>query len=306
LPSREEPFSLPSYAKINLSLRVLGRRADGYHELQTVFQTITLGDRLTFRPLDSPRLELECDAPDVPADDSNLVARAARALRERFRVGRGARVRLEKSIPAGGGLGGGSSNAAVALLGLARLWEIETGREALAEMGASLGADVPFFFTGGAALGTGRGTEIAALRAAPRASLLVVTPRVKISTAEAYESLNAPALTKECAPVNLLVSRAEAEFSGSLPSALTNDFEPAIFDRHPEVERARDALLAAGARAALLSGSGSSVFGVFDGEAEVEQARGRLKAEEGWRAFPCATLSREEYRRALGGCAKFL
>ncbi len=304
--SREESFSLPSYAKINLSLRVLGRRADGYHELQTIFQTITLRDRLTFRPLDSSRLELECEAPDVPADESNLVVRAARALRERFGVGRGARVRLEKLIPAGGGLGGGSSNAAVALMGLALLWKIETNRDELSELGATLGADVPFFFAGGTALGTGRGTEITPLRDAPRASLLIVAPRVKISTADAYKALNAPALTKGFAPVNLLVSREEANFSASFPAALTNDFEPAIFEQHGEVERARDALLVAGARASLLSGSGSSVFGIFDDDSEVERARARLKAEEGWRVFPCSTLSREEYRHALGECAKFL
>ncbi|MDQ3907136.1 MAG: hypothetical protein M3268_02210, partial [Acidobacteriota bacterium] len=191
-------------------------------------------------------------------------------------------------------------------LGLARLWEIETGRDELSELGASLGADVPFFFTGGTALGTGRGTVITPLRDAPRASLLVVTPRLKISTADAYKSLNAPALTKECAPVNLLVSREEADFSDSFPTALSNDFESAIFEQHGEVRRAKDALLAAGARGAMLSGSGSSVFGIFGSDEEVVSARARLKSEEGWRVFPCSTLTREEYRRPLGECAKFL
>jgi 4-diphosphocytidyl-2-C-methyl-D-erythritol kinase len=306
LLSREESFTLPSFAKINLSLHVLGRRADGYHELRTIFQTITLADRLTFSTLDSSKLELECDAVDVPADDSNLVLRAANILRERFPVERGARIRLEKSIPAGGGLGGGSSNAAVALIGLAQLWRIETTREELAELGARLGADVPFFFTGGCALGTGRGTEVASLPNAARGSILVVTPRVKISTADAYEALNAPALTKEFAPVNLLISRTEANFAGALPTARVNDFEPVIFQQHPEIERARDALLRAGARDASLSGSGSSVFGVFESESGVERARVRLRVEEGWQVFPCATLSREDYRGAFGACAKFL
>jgi 4-diphosphocytidyl-2-C-methyl-D-erythritol kinase len=290
LLSREESFSLPSYAKINLSLRVLGRRADGYHELHTIFQTITLCDRLTFSALDSSQLELECDAADVPADDSNLVLRAAKILRERFPVERGARIRLEKSIPAGGGLGGGSSNAAIALMGLARLWRIETTRNELTELGARLGADVPFFFTGGRALGTGRGTEITPMNDATRESLLVVTPRVKISTADAYKALSAPALTKEFAPVNLLISRTEADFAGALPTARVNDFEPVIFQQHPEIERARDALLRTGARDASLSGSGSSVFGVFESDAEVERSRSRLRVEEGWQVFPGATL----------------
>ncbi|MDT7605188.1 MAG: 4-diphosphocytidyl-2-C-methyl-D-erythritol kinase [Acidobacteriota bacterium] len=304
--SREQSFTLPSFAKINLSLRVLGRLPDGYHEIRTVFQTITLRDQLTFHALDEPRVELECDAAGVPADESNLVLRAAKLLRERFRLRRGARVKLEKTIPAGGGLGGGSSNAAVTLVGLARLWEIETTRDELCALGAKLGTDVPFFFTGGTALGTGRGTDVAPLADAAHAELLVVTPRVKISTAEAYKSLNAPALTKEFAPVNLLVSHAKSDFSDSLPSALANDFEPAIFRHHPEIERARDALLDTGAGGALLSGSGSSVFGVFASAEQVGRARTSLHGEAGWQTFACATLARDDYREAFGTCAKFL
>jgi 4-diphosphocytidyl-2-C-methyl-D-erythritol kinase len=305
LLSRDTVIALPSFAKINLRLRVLGRRADGYHEIRTVFQTITLNDRLSCRALDDSRLELECDAPGVPTDDSNLVLRAARLLRERFNVARGASIKLEKSIPAGGGLGGGSSNAAVALAALARLWEIETTRAELSDLGSSLGADVPFFFTGGTALGTGRGAEIAPLDDAPAASLLVVSPRVKVSTSEAYKSLNAPALTKEIAPANLLVSRAEEDFSDSLPAALANDFEPVVYRLHPEVGRARDALVAAGAKGALLSGSGSSVFGVFESSDEVARARSRIRVEAGWQLFACATLSRGDYRAAFGACARY-
>jgi 4-diphosphocytidyl-2-C-methyl-D-erythritol kinase len=306
LLSRDTVLSLPSFAKINLSLRVLGRRADGYHEIRTVFQTITLSDRLTLRARDDSRLELDCDAADVPADDSNLILRAANLLRARFHLARGASIKLAKSIPVGGGLGGGSSNAAVALAALARLWEIETTRDELSALGSLLGADVPFFFTGGTALGAGRGTEIAPLADAPAASLLVVAPRVKISTAEAYKSLNAPALTKEIAPANLLVSRPEADFSDPLPAALANDFAPVVYRLHPEVARARDALVEAGARGALLSGSGSSVFGVFESSDEVGRARARLRVEAGWQVYACSTLARGDYRAAFGECAQFL
>jgi 4-diphosphocytidyl-2-C-methyl-D-erythritol kinase len=306
---REKEFTLPSFAKINLSLRVLGRRADGYHELHTIFQTISLRDQLTFRALEDSRLELVCDSCDsdgIPTDDSNLIIRAAKLLRERFNVERGARITLDKLIPAGGGLGGGSSNAAVALIGLARLWEIGTSRDELVALAVTLGADVPFFFTGGTARGTGRGDQIAPLLDAPQSSILIIAPRVNISTAEAYATLRAPALTKNFAPVNLLVSRKEANFSDSLPAALANDFEPAIFRQHPEIARARDALFAAGATAALLSGSGASVFGVFEDRDGVGRARERLRVEDGWRVFACETVSREEYRREFGECARFL
>lgn len=294
------PLALPSFAKINLALRVLGRRPDGYHELHTVFQTITLHDTLTFGPLAGDRLELTCDAPEVPTDETNLVTRAARLLRERFGARGGARVHLAKRIPVGGGLGGGSSNAAIALLALARLWRIEIGSQELTKLGARLGADVPFFFTGGTALGTGRGDQINPLEDARERHLVVVTPRLRISTAEAYRSLGASALTSGELPVNLPVSRAGAESSGSHCEGLVNDFEPSIFSRHAEVARVRDALVGAGAECALLSGSGSSIFGVFGGEAGAERARAMLCAEAGWQVFACKTLARDEYRRACG------
>jgi len=302
----DRTFTLPAFAKINLTLLVHGRRADGYHEIGTTLQTITLRDRLTFEPLDEERFELVCAAPDVPADRTNLVHRAATALRERFGTRRGARVTLEKKIPAGGGLGGGSSNAAVALVGLSHLWGLKITKREMVGMGARLGADVPFFFTGGTALGTGTGTDIAPLADAPRQHLIVVAPAVKVSTAEAYKALNAPALTKAEGAVMLPISHAEADFSDSHRAVMRNDFEAVVFRLHPAIGRVKDALLGAGARRAMLSGSGSSVFGVFDSEGEAELALGALDAEAGWQIFPCATLARGEYRAALGACAGVL
>jgi len=299
-------LTLPSFAKINLTLRVRGRRADGYHEIETVLQTVTLRDRLTFRALDSQDIELACDAPDIPADETNLVHRAAVALRERFRVRRGARVLIEKRIPAGGGLGGGSSNAAVALVALARLWEIETDAGELSALGASLGSDVPFFLSGGTALGAGRGERISPLPDAPPAHLLVVSPPVKVPTAEAYKLLSAPALTKIGAAVNFYVSREGADFTRPLREALTNDFEPAVFRHFPEIERARGALIRAGAQAAMLSGSGSSVFGIFDSRERAESAQEILRGEPAGRVFACETLTRDRYREAFGACARYL
>ena len=302
----EEKIKLPAFAKINLGLRVHGRRADGYHEISTVFQTVTLHDKLTFESGPGDGLELFCSDPEVPAGEENLVLRAARALRERYGLGAGARVTLEKRIPAGGGLGGGSSDAAVALVALASLWGIETSKGELAEIGARLGADVPFFLTGGTALGTGTGAEIMPLEDAPKMDLVVVTPGVRVSTAEAYRGLNAPALTKVEGAVNLSVSRAEAGFSDSLRGVGSNDFEAVVARLEPEVARARDALLGAGARRAMLSGSGSSVFGVFDSKGEAARAREVLRAEGGWQVSACATLTRAEYLRELGPCAAVL
>jgi 4-diphosphocytidyl-2-C-methyl-D-erythritol kinase len=309
----EERLTLPAFAKINLGLRVRGRRPDGYHEIETVFQTVTLQDRLTFETSrEDDRLELVCTDTEIPTDESNLVLRAALALRSRYGAAqrhgttRGARVTLEKRIPAGGGLGGGSSNAAVTLIALAHLWGIETSKDELSEIGARLGADVPFFLTGGTALGTGTGAEITPLEDAPEMHLVVVTPGVRVSTAEAYKALGAPALTKDEGVVNLSVSRAGAEFSGSLREVAANDFEAVVARLEPETGRAREALLGAGARRAMLSGSGSSVFGVFDSKGEAGRAREMLRADGGWRVFACATLKRAEYLRALGRPAAVL
>jgi 4-diphosphocytidyl-2-C-methyl-D-erythritol kinase len=173
-------------------------------------------------------------------------------------------------------------------------------------LGARLGADVPFFLTGGTALGTGTGTEITPLADAPERHLLIVTPAVKVSTAEAYKALSAPALTKAGRPATLSVSRAESQIWDSHREGLGNDFEPAVFGLHPEIGRARDALAAAGARPALLSGSGASVFGVFESAGEAERAREVLRAEPGWQLFRCATLSRDGYQSAFGRCAAAL
>lgn len=302
--SSSNVFTLPAFAKINWVLRVLGRREDGYHELRTIFQTITLHDRLTFAARRDARLHLSCDVPGIPVDEKNLVHRAARALRVRHGINRGASIHLEKRIPAEGGLGGGSSDAAVALLGLAHLWEIETDRRELSEIGASLGADVPFFLTGGTALGVGLGTEVSPLTEVSAEHLLIVTPEAKVSTAEAYKALSQPALTKADGDIILSISCADAQFPGSLHDALHNDFERVVFRLKPEIEHAKNALIRAGARGALLAGSGSSVFGIFDNKEAQERARLALKDEAaGWRVFSCATLTREQYAKALGPCA---
>lgn len=302
----DDTLTLPSFAKINWALHVLGRRPDNYHELRTIFQTVTLHDRLHLTPSEDGRIEIRCDAPSIPIDESNLIYAAASALRERYGKRQGVRVSLEKRIPAGGGLGGGSSNAAVTLLGLAHLWRIETTKSELAELGASLGADVPFFFTGGTAEGTGLGTQISPLADVDEKHLLIVTPGVKVLTAEAYKALSAPALTKANGDIMLSISRADAQFPGLLPYNLHNDFERVVLRLEPEIERAKKALALAGALATLLSGSGASVFGIFDNREAQARAAVLLESERGWRVFSCQSLGRAGYIKALGRCGELL
>lgn len=298
-------LKFPAFAKINWTLRVLGKRADGFHEICTVFQTVSLADRLTFES--AGELVLSCNLPDVPTDERNLVLRAANALRQRFSIAKGARIHLEKRIPSPGGLGGGSSNAAVALVALAHLWQIKTDKRELSEIGAKLGADVPFFLTGGTALGTGLGTEIEPLPDVPKTPLLIVTPDENVPTGEAYQALNAPPLTNEKSKTILKICRFEAKNADFLHTGLLNDFEKTIFRLRPEIARVKNELLQTGASGALLSGSGASVFAIFDNIESRQQAAGLLgRKEPTWRVCSCETVSRAEYRKQLEPCWNLL
>ncbi len=296
-------LSLPSFAKINLSLRILGKRPDGYHELHTILQTISLHDDLHFDLSGDGRITLTCNDPGIPTDAGNLVLRAAYALRDRYGVDTGARISLQKVIPAQAGLGGGSSNAAIALLALIHLWQIPATASELSEIAARLGADVPFFLSGGTALGEGTGTTLSKLPEGVIQHLIVVTPSASVSTAEAYAAVDSVALTTSGVEPILSSSPTGADFQDSTPGLLhydlKNDFESVIFDIEPEIKRAKDALLRAGANCALLAGSGSSVFGIFSSQEAQQSAINKIQLEAGWRMFACVTLSRNEYIRAL-------
>jgi 4-diphosphocytidyl-2-C-methyl-D-erythritol kinase len=290
-------FTLPAFAKINWFLRVLGKREDGFHEICTAFQTISLHDKLTFSETDE--FVLTCDEPNVPVDERNLIFRAADALREKFGIKTGARIHLEKRIPAPGGLGGGSSDAAVALLGLARLWRIEIKFENLCEIGARLGSDVPFFFFGGTASGRGRGTEIFPVDELEEKFMLVVAPKIDVPTAAAFAGLKALRLTNGAPESILKHCRSEAEKLNLRQSVLINDFEPTVFKIQPEIKRVKEKLLEQGASRALMTGSGASVFAVFDKQETRQATQKALEKEQDWRQFAVATISRNEYREAL-------
>jgi 4-diphosphocytidyl-2-C-methyl-D-erythritol kinase len=290
-------FTLPAFAKINWFLRVLGKREDGFHEICTAFQTISLHDNLTFSA--SEEFTLTCDHPNIPVDERNLIFRAGASLREKFGIKTGARIHLEKRIPAPGGLGGGSSDAAVALLGLAKLWQIEIDFKELFEIGARLGSDVPFFFCGGTSLGAGRGTEIFPFDEIEEKFMLVVAPKIDVPTARAFKDLKALGLTNQSPESILKYCRSEAEKLNLRHSNLENDFEPSVFKIEPEIKRVKENLLQLGASRALMSGSGASVFAVFDKEETRQATLKALENEQDWRMFAVATISRSEYREAL-------
>ncbi len=290
-------FSLPSFAKINWHLRILGKRDDGFHELFTVFQTVSLCDTITF--IEDDVLKLTCDTRSVPTDNENLIIWAAKALKTRFGVGKGAAIHLEKRIPSPGGLGGGSSNAAVALIGLRRLWNLAVDDSELQSIASDLGSDVPFFLEGGTAIGTGRGEVIEATDDVRERFMVIVTPDVSVSTKGAFERINADTLTKTSRDHILHVCRLEAESRDTTQTVLKNDFELSLFSAHPEIERVKQTLFELGAVNAAMSGSGASVFAIFDKQETRQTALKALDQESTWRKFAVATISRSEYREAL-------
>jgi len=277
-----------AHAKINLTLHVRGVRADGYHELETVFQALALHDTVTCvaRP---GAFAIRCDDPGVPTDDRNLVWRAAQALwRAAGRRGRArdVDVSLAKQIPMQSGLGGGSSDAAAALEALARLWKIE-GDVDLSAVAAAIGSDVPYFLTGGTALGLSRGERLYTLPELPSCHVVLGFPAFGVSTAEAYRWFDADA-------------RRRPAGAGLVPATVGwpdrwlvvhNDLEAPVVRRHPEIGAIRELLAEGGASAASMTGSGSAVFGLFDTAARARRAA-RAVAEAGFVAILTETAGR--------------
>ena len=275
-----------AFAKINLSLRVLGARADGYHELRTIFQSIALHDTLTFRSARGP-FRLTCDDPACPSDDTNLIWRAAERL-WRAAGRRGAvcdvAVDVQKRIPLQGGLGGGSSDAAATLRALARLWGIDE-RE-VRGVATELGADVPYFFEGGTVLGLERGDLLFPLIDWPAAWVVLVLPEFGVSTKEAFEWWDA---------VRSSPKRRMNDRDRLSKGELVNDLEGPVSGRHPGVGRAVRALKKAGASHAAMSGSGSAVFGLFERRTDAARAAG-ARASGAQRTVVTRTLNRSKYQ----------
>ena len=294
--SKAIPVVIRAYAKINLDLRVLGMRADRFHELRTVFQAISVHDTIACVPREGP-FAIECAAAGVPLDGSNLIWRAAEALWRSLRRSGPVRdivVRLEKQIPLQAGLGGGSTNAAATLVALARAWRLQVRPAQLTDVAATLGADVPFFLAGGTALGLGRGDEIYPLADLPRHWVVLLVPGFGVSSREAYRWYDAERDLARGAPV-----REPQHVPGPWPSRaaqMINDLEAAIARHHPEIDQMKAALRRAGAVAAAMSGSGSAVFGLFQKRREAVAASDRLSGA-GWRVLLTESLGRGEYAR---------
>jgi 4-diphosphocytidyl-2-C-methyl-D-erythritol kinase len=282
-----------AFAKINLTLRVLGTRPDGYHELRTVLQAVALHDTLSFRATRGP-FKIECTDPQCPTDGTNLVWRAAekvwRAIGRRDQP-RDAVVRIVKRVPMQSGLGGGSSDAAAAIRGLTALWRADVSHERQRQIAGELGADVPFFLEGGTALGLDRGDLLFPLVDQPSTWVTLVVPSFGVSTKDAYGWFDQVTPSRRSRAARMRISDRPI----LPPGEIANDLEPIVAVHHPQIARIVAKLRRLGARHSAMSGSGSAVFGLFDSRASADKAAGAF-ARRGYRSVVTQTIGRSRYR----------
>ena len=287
---------LVSHAKINLTLQVSPKREDGYHDIDSVVQIIDIADELRLTKRSDSVIEVDVDAPDIPSGANNLVYRACRAFFESTGIRAGVRCELTKRIPAQAGLGGGSANAAEAIVGLDRLYGSAFSTQRLTQIAAKVGSDVALFVHGGTVRIRGTGDRVEPLPDAPRLDLVIVQPEIGVSTAWAYAQLDKSA-TREAAGASDQMERAiRAHDCGAVIDGLRNDFDPVVSGELEAVRAAKLALIEQNARAAMLAGSGSAVFGIYNSDSEAWAAAGKLE-EHFPSVFAAHTLTRSESRR---------
>ena len=280
-----------SLAKINLGLEIVGRREDGYHELKTIFQTIDFFDVLEFKDTPSEKIILEGSDSSISWDESNLIFKAALILKEEAWIRRGIEIKVNKNIPPGKGLGGGSSNAAVVLATLNQIWEANLERKELMELGKKLGADVPYFLEGGLCLGLGRGDTVIPIADLEPYYCLLILPSFSISTAFVYQQV----------PSSLTSEGKESKINKFLSSRniglLDNDLEEIIFGLYPQLKNIKRHIQSQGCQLSLVSGSGSAVVGLFEERQKAWTAYERLKRY--YRLYLIETVPRKRYSQYI-------
>ncbi len=286
-----------AFAKINLTLDVYGKRDDGYHDLISVMQAISLHDTLKVSLTDSAGIHFTCDSDpefNIPADGTNLVVRAAaQTLQALEKSAQGAAIHLIKNIPAQAGLGGGSSDAAVAILAVNQLHGNRLSIAELSEISASLGSDVPFFLMGGTAVAAGRGEQLVPLPDIPRTWLVVVKPKESVSTSWAYGMLDSLRDRESHEASERMVQAIESMDTARILASQCNDFEPPVFDHFPGIAWLHDELRMAGALTAHLCGSGAAVYGIMENEGAADRALKLLNTKYTY-SYKAHTLSRAE------------
>jgi 4-diphosphocytidyl-2-C-methyl-D-erythritol kinase len=287
-------LTVPSFAKTNWTLEILGKRSDGFHELLTLLQTLDLRDHLSF---EVPRgnITLATEGRKVTNEADNLIQTAAHFIKEKAGTDQGVHIELSKRIPVGSGLGGGSSNAAITLLALNQLWECQLSLYELLQMAGEIGSDVPFFLTGGTGLGSGRGERVHLLPDLSREfSVLLYCPRFQVPAAEAYAGLKMRPGKLTRPELNTTIRRFQEVLEAGNWNILRNDLEGPVFSRYPLLAEKKRELLAAGCEFGMLSGSGSALVGISSSDS-LRMAKEKLVVSDDAEIILCRTLSRKQY-----------
>ncbi len=265
---------MESYGKINLGLDVLYKREDNYHEINTIMQQISLSDTLIMREI-KEGIELDCNNKELPLDSTNLVYHAWKKMQEKTGINRGIQINIHKRIPIAAGLAGGSSNAAAVLKGLNELWNVGLSEKELREIGVGIGADVPYCIMGGTALAEGIGEKLTKLRPFRGKNLLLINPGIGVSTTEVYNSLRLEKQPRM--DIKRIISSIEKDDIKSVAESITNIMEEVVIERNPIISEIKKDMLKYGALGSLMSGSGPTVFGLFDDLAQLELSEKILK-----------------------------
>ncbi|MBF0182983.1 MAG: 4-(cytidine 5'-diphospho)-2-C-methyl-D-erythritol kinase [Magnetococcales bacterium] len=291
-----QPLTFAAPAKINLALRIVGRRPDGYHLLWTIMTFFPLYDRLTFTLLDHEQISVHCEPPVTDNPQENLVWRTARKLQQESGCRQGVAIDLVKQIPHGAGLGGGSSDAALTLLVLNRLWQLKQPLPQLLQLGVSLGADIPIFLGEMAALAEGIGERLTPLPHLPSLPMILIHPGCSLATATVFRQWHAtrdPLQPYPTAPATLPTERQP------LLHCLHNDLQSTAISLQPEIQTVQAALQQQGAVATLMSGSGTSVFGIFNDDKELNHIAQQLRQRHGhWRIFSGCSFNQHPFSSA--------
>lgn len=269
-------ISVKAPAKINLTLDVLAKRPDGYHEVEMVMTTVDLADRVDLTLREDGQITLDCSASFVPDDIRNHAYKAAVLLKERYQVSQGVHLYIDKQIPVAAGLAGGSSDAAATLRGLNQLWGLQLSQDQLAELGAEIGSDVPFCVYGGTALAKGRGEQIVHLGTPAACWVILAKPPVGVSTADVYGQLRVDEIVSHPPTGQMLKAIEEQNFS-LMCQSLGNVLENVTLDMQPQVRQIKELMIASGADGVLMSGSGPTVFALVQKEAKVHRIYNALR-----------------------------
>lgn len=272
----ENTLQLTAQAKINLILDVIGKRNDGYHEVEMIMQSINLADKLQFTRLEEQEIKLETNNSDIPIGPENLVHEAAALLWDRYDLNGGLKVDIDKRIPVAAGLAGGSTNAAATLIAINQLWDLDLSENQLMELGAKLGADVPFCVLGGTVLATGIGTDLKALEVKPELDLVLVNPPLAVATAEIYHNLNLE-MINDHPDLTEIKKALKQNNKVEIISAVDNLLARVTMQHYPQLKELKELILAQGAKKVLMSGSGPTLLGFVLNESEADKLAAKLK-----------------------------